>query len=252
MAKEGKEKKGGKLKIILIVVAVIVVIGVIGSMGDGNDATTSQTDQAKQTETEPIITEESTENTESQAESETTSTETKSVETEIQTEAVETEPTATTYDGGMYKVGTDLPAGEYLIETDTMGYMQVASDSTGELDSIITNSTYNNRMYVTVSDGQYLTFDGKATPTAEAPAYQAENGYYPEGQYLVGKDIPAGEYKISVMDGNVAGYGYIEVATDSLGTIDSIVTNSNIDSDAYQSVTDGQYLKLNGCEIKGQ
>lgn len=249
MAKEGKEKKGGKLKIILIVVAVIVVIGIIGSMG--NDTTTSQTDQAKQSETEQTITEESTEKMESQAESETTSTETESIETEIQTEAVETEPTAA-YDGGMYKVGTDLPSGEYLIETDIMGYMQVTSDSTGNIDSIVTNDNYTNRIYITVSDGQYLTFDGKATPTAEAPAYQAENGYYPEGQYLVGKDIPAGEYKISVMDGDVAGYGYIEVATDSLGTIDSIVTNSNIDSDAYQSVTDGQYLKLNGCEIKGQ
>lgn len=249
MAKEGKEKKGGKLKIILIVVAVIVVIGIIGSMG--NDTTTSQTDQAKQSETEQTITEESTEKMESQAESETTSTETESIETEIQTEAVETEPTAA-YDGGMYKVGTDLPSGEYLIETDIMGYMQVTSDSTGNIDSIVTNDNYTNRIYITVSDGQYLTFDGKATPTAEAPAYQAENGYYPEGQYLVGKDIPAGEYKISVMDGNVAGYGYIEVATDSLGTIDSIVTNSNIDSDTYQSVTDGQYLKLNGCEIKGQ
>ena len=249
MAKEGKEKKGGKLKIILIVVAVIVVIGIIGSMG--NDTTTSQTDQAKQSETEQTITEESTEKMESQAESETTSTETESIETEIQTEAVETEPTAA-YDGGMYKVGTDLPSGEYLIETDIMGYMQVTSDSTGNIDSIVTNDNYTNRIYITVSDGQYLTFDGKATPTAEAPAYQAENGYYPEGQYLVGKDIPAGEYKISVMDGNVAGYGYIEVATDSLGTIDSIVTNSNNDSDTYQSVTDGQYLKLNGCEIKGQ
>lgn len=249
MAKEGKEKKGGKLKIILIVVAVIVVIGIIGSMG--NDTTTSQTDQAKQSETEQTITEESTENMESQAETETTSTETESVETEIQTEAVETEPIAA-YDEGMYKVGTDLPSGEYLIETDIMGYMQVTSDSTGNIDSIVTNDNYTNRIYITVSDGQYLTFDGKATPTAEAPAYQAENGYYPEGQYLVGKDIPAGEYKISVMDSNVAGYGYIEVATDSLGTIDSIVTNSNIDSDAYQSVTDGQYLKLNGCEIKGQ
>ena len=228
MTKKGKEKKkGGKLKIILIVVAVIIVIAVVGSMGGGDtNSDNDQTAQTNQTQTDEPTTE--------PEESET-------AELEV-----------TTYDGGMYKVGTDLPAGEYLIESDTMDYMEVANDSTGELDSIVTNENYTNRVYVTVSDGQYLKFGGTATPVSEAPAYQSENGAYPEGQYLVGKDIPAGEYKISVLSDNITGYGYVEVSSDSSGNLDSIVSNSNIEADTYQTISDGQYLTLSGCEIKGQ
>ena len=167
-------------------------------------------------------------------------------------EQTPTESDVITYSSGMYKVGTDIPAGEYLVESDGQEYIEVATDSTGELDSIVTNAMYNNRMYITVSDGQYLTFGGTATPVSEAEAFQTENGYYPEGQYLVGKDIPAGEYKISVLENSVTGFGYVEVASDSVGTLNSIITNSNIETDTYQSVTDGQYLTLSGCEIKGQ
>lgn len=232
MAKEGKEKKkGGKLKIILIVVAVLIVIGVIGSMGGGD--TTSSNDQTAQSNQSQSDESDATETTEPE-------------------ESEPAEPEVTTYDGGMYKVGTDLPAGEYLIESDTMDYMEVANDSTGELDSIVTNENYTNRVYVTVSDGQYLTFGGTAIPVAEAPAFQSENGAYPEGQYLVGKDIPAGEYKISVLADNITGYGYVEVSSDSSGSLDSIVSNANIESDTYQTISDGQYLTLSGCEIKGQ
>ena len=48
------------------------------------------------------------------------------------------------------------------------------------------------------------------------------------------------------------GYGYIEVSSDASGTLNVIVANANIQGDTYQTVQDGQYLKLNGAEIKGQ
>ena len=170
---------------------------------------------------------------------------------EASEEPAEEEPSYTQYEAGMYKVGTDIPAGTYLITGD-MGYVEVSSDSSGQIESIVANDNYVNRTYLSVSDGQYFKFDGVAIPEAEAPAYTSENGAYPEGKYLVGKDIPAGEYKISLTDGNVMGYGYIEVSSDASGTLNAIVTNANIQGDTYQTVQDGQYLKLNGAEIKGQ
>ncbi len=155
----------------------------------------------------------------------------------------EEETEITSYSGGMYKIGTDMPAGEYLL-TSTGGYYEVTTDSTGSLESIVTNDNYANRAYVTVQEGQYFTFDGTAVSVNEAPAFSASDGIYPEGMYLVGKDIPAGEYKISA-----TGSGYYEVTSDSVGELDSIVTNENFDGDVYLTISEGQYLKLSRAQI---
>ena len=147
------------------------------------------------------------------------------------------------YAGGMYKIGADMPAGEYLL-TSIGGYYEIATDSTGSLDSIVTNGNYTNRGYVTVQDGQYFTFEGTAVSANEAPAFSNSDGIYPEGMYLVGKDIPAGEYKISSNES-----GYYEVTSDSVGGLDSIVTNENFEGDVYLTVSEGQYLKLSRAQI---
>lgn len=166
------------------------------------------------------------------------------------TKNLDSEGSSSSYSSGMYKIGTDMPAGEYLITaTSDFAYMQVASDSSGELDSIITNDNFSNRIYITVAEGQYLQFDGTAVLASDAPAYEPTGGVYGDGVYLVGKDIPAGEYKVSVSDDALTGMGYIELASDSSGEIGSIITNNNIQTDAYQTIQDGQYLKLVGAKI---
>lgn len=203
-----------KKKIVALLIAGTLALSITACGGSGGD--TSSTDTTESTET-----------------------------------TAEEEPQYTQYEAGMYKVGTDIPAGTYLITGD-MGYVEVSSDSSGQLESIVANDNYVNRTYLSAVDGQYLKFDGVAIPEAEAPAYTSENGAYPEGKYLVGKDIPAGEYKISLTEGNAMGYGYIEVSSDASGTINAIISNANIQGDTYQTVQDGQYLKLNGAEIKGQ
>ncbi|RGU89875.1 hypothetical protein DWW31_18110 [Clostridium sp. AF15-17LB] len=163
-------------------------------------------------------------------------------ENDLKESSEQTESKTTTYQGGMYKIGSDMSAGEYLISGQ--GYFELTSDSTGNLESIITNDNYKNRAYITVQEGQYLKFDGIATPVEEAEAYKVVGGTYPEGTYMVGKDIPAGEYKISSQ-----GDGYYEVSTNSSGSMDAIVTNENFSGDVYLTVSEGQYLKLNRAQI---
>lgn len=150
------------------------------------------------------------------------------------------------FTSGTYKVGTDIPAGEYVIENPSMSYMEVASDSTGDLNSIITNDNFKNRIYITISDGQYIQFKGKMYAEADMPAYEPVNGVYPEGMYKVGKDIPAGEYKISPTKDR----GYFEVDSNSSGSMDAILANDNIENEVYQTLSDGQYIKLSSCQIK--
>ncbi|MCA1066145.1 hypothetical protein QTG56_25340 (plasmid) [Rossellomorea sp. AcN35-11] len=54
-----------------------------------------------------------------------------------------------------YKVGVDIPAGQYVIESYGDGYVAVMSGPVGNND-IVDNEIFNGRYQVTVSDGQYL------------------------------------------------------------------------------------------------
>ena len=69
------------------------------------------------------------------------------------------------YNDGTYKVGSDLPAGEYkFTQTSSFGgYVERSSDSSMELDSIISNDVTTDEgssIYVTVHDGEYLKIQG--------------------------------------------------------------------------------------------
>lgn len=63
------------------------------------------------------------------------------------------------YRDGMYKVGQDIPAGEYKVILDSdigFGYIEVSKDSSHKIESIVTNENIQADTYITVSDGQYL------------------------------------------------------------------------------------------------
>ena len=157
----------------------------------------------------------------------------------------ETKPSIKIYSSGMYKVGSDLEAGEYFVYSTQLfsAYLAVATDSSGSLNSIVTNDNIDTFTFVTVSDGQYLTVTRgefvKATD-AEVPGMD-ENGNYGEGMYRVGIDIPAGEYKITP-SGEFS--TYIEVSKNSKGDLDDIITNENTSDPMYITVKDGQYLTV--------
>lgn len=147
------------------------------------------------------------------------------------------------FSGGQYRVGSDMPAGEYVIIGT--GYLEIASDSSGSFESIVENDNYSNRTIVSVADGQYIKFSGRAYSWDEVPVFEARDGKVPDGRYKVGVDIPAGEYKIEPR-----GSGYYEVSSSAGGGFDGIVTNENFDTDRYLAIQDGHYLKLNRATLR--
>ena len=124
----------------------------------------------------------------------------------------------------------------------------MASDSSGDLDSIVYNLNTGGGAYITVEDGEYLKISGgKLYEINKAPDRGAENGYYKDSMYKVGDDIPAGEYNVEATNG----LAYIEVASDSRHQIEDIVTNDNFENNKLITLEDGQYLTLNnGAQIK--
>lgn len=163
----------------------------------------------------------------------------------VATTPAEPEP-ENAFKSGMYKVGSDIPAGEYVLITSGDAYFAITSDSSGSLESILANDNFTSRSIVSVSDGQYLELTAcKAYPFAEAPAVDKSNGILESGMYKVGVDIPAGEYKVE----SINSMGYLEVSSDSRHTLNSIVTNDNFEGSKYITVKDGQYLKLSNVRV---
>lgn len=208
-----KEKKSG---IITLIVIAVIIFGIIGAVTGGD---TAETDNSAANLSEGAT---------GQA-----------AEVEEAESVVEEKGIA----GGMYKVGTDMPAGEYVIIGS--GYLQISSDSSGSFDSIVANDNYSNRTIILASDGQYVQFSGRAYTWDEAPKVDTSTGILPDGKYKVGVDFPAGEYKLTPI-----GSGYYGVSTTASESLDVLVSNDNFDTERYLTVQDGQYLKLNRATLK--
>ena len=152
---------------------------------------------------------------------------------------------------GTYKVGTDILAGEYLIISEDYAYIEVSKDSTGDLESIIFNENLMSasHMYATIREGEYLKVTGATIyPVDSAPSIVPKDGVYRNGQYKVGSDIPAGEYKYTLDSSD--GFGYIEVNKSSDHDLMQIVSNDNPEADGYITVSDGQYLSITNMYIE--
>lgn len=232
MAKEGK-KKGSKLKIVLIVLVVLIVIGAVGSSGDDEEA--DDTTSSGSTAIEQVADDSDEDNEAAESEE------------DEEEETVEVE-TVTTYEAGGYRVGTDIPAGEYKLTctSSVAAYYEVYPSTTEtELTDILINENFEGCTYVSLSDGQYLEVT-RATFVAVEDA-EPTTDLTLSGTYKVGLDIEAGEYKLTVDESSATGYGYYAVLSSvdaAAGSLASIIKNDNFEGSVYVTVEEGQYLNL--------
>lgn len=57
--------------------------------------------------------------------------------------------------GGMYKIGVDIPAGNYILESIGSGYVAVLSGPISDYE-IIDNENFNGKYSISVKNGQFL------------------------------------------------------------------------------------------------
>lgn len=150
------------------------------------------------------------------------------------------------YSASMYRVGTDIPAGDYYAVVENSkrggGYYCKYSDSTQ--DDIEDNGNFDSFTFFRCYDGQYLELTRcRITSIENAPVYSTSSGIYGVGTYRVGIDMPAGEYKFIATKNNYDGYYcvYNDI------TYDSIDNNGIFENVAYYTVKNGQYLRLDRC-----
>ena len=120
--------------------------------------------------------------------------------------------------------------------------MAVCSDSNG--NDILENDDFDGPAYITVEDGQYFEVVRAKFALASEIKTSFNSAELSDGMYLVGKDIPAGEYLLKANSGMKA---YVCVYNNSTANR-NIVTNDNFEGKKYVTVNDGEYLELVRCK----
>lgn len=144
------------------------------------------------------------------------------------------------YPASQYKVGTDIPAGEYIIFADAdHGYFALTTDGNGR--DIITNENFSYNSIIQVDLGEYLTLKSCfAVPISDVQQLPIDKA----DMLKVGTYIAPGEYKL-VADSDKA---YYCIYNDSKQ--DDIDSNDNFSGQSYITIKNGQYLKLSRCHIE--
>lgn len=96
----------------------------------------------------------------------------------------------------------------------------------------------------------------KGASTSSSPAPTGRNRQVPtygDGQYQVGKDLPAGRYKTTGPEEGGFEYCYWERTKDTTGNFEAIIANENVKGQGYVTLKPGEYFKTSGCKpwVKG-
>lgn len=153
---------------------------------------------------------------------------------------------ATVLGEGVYEVGKDIAAGEYVLFRNDwyVGYYSVNKDSTGKLDGVTANGTFSYNAIVSVKDGEYLELTRcSLSPIAEVPQIDYTKGT----MFKVGYHIPAGKYKLQ--DNNEEYGGYYAIYHSLEGGLENIAAIDIFHGQTCITVEEGQYLELNRCAI---
>ena len=118
-------------------------------------------------------------------------------------EAKEAEGSVGFYEDGTYLVGSDLPVGDYAIqerENAMFASVVVRAGKTAD-DPLILHKLISGQADVHLVRNTWVTLsEVRAWPLGAEPSLMSEDGVVGEGAYLVGKQLPEGNYRVSVAD----------------------------------------------------
>lgn len=143
------------------------------------------------------------------------------------------------YPPGTYRVGLDLPAGEYYINTSSSyASIKVMSSSSLDYDDTRIYRSVNRFSYIAVEESEYLSISDASFCPVENAKKPVFSSPYKAGMYLVGTDIPAGVYYIEVNDSSC----YYEVLSDAHA--ENCLFNDYFETFQYVELKEGEYFSL--------
>lgn len=168
--------------------------------------------------------------------------------TETTTAEVVTHPMQnfeTYYKSGTYKIGKDIPAGEYMLYANpgVMAYMNYYATN-GVNRTGIQNGYFDYCRAVKLVAGNEISITGGyAIPREDTVADLSRNG-----TFAVGTDIKEGHLTFKLGDGVHA--GYVEVGIEGMPASSKTIEYLNKDnSSVIINVKKGSYVKMVGCDV---
>jgi len=149
------------------------------------------------------------------------------------------------YVSGMYKAGSSIKAGQYVLTPNkgNSGYYEIRTSPADFLDNLETYDLFNGRRYVTVKNGQYLILQHTTMiPAKDAGKFLSNNGKYSETMFKVGFDIPAGTYRVQAASSDKFSEAYIELKNSDGGSPGSTAYDDYFTGNRDVKVSNGQYL----------
>ena len=162
------------------------------------------------------------------------------------------------YKSGVYKLGRDIPLGEYIVrktsnnayagmsfKQSTDPYVQnVASDLPTFID-VPRYYTFTQSGYVHITDCELV----KATDSQKIMEANSDGTYSP-AMYKVGKDIKAGSYQLTPAANLGTAKPYYEICTNSTDSASSTKESGYFDKATNVTVKDGEYILIYNCTMK--
>ena len=162
--------------------------------------------------------------------------------------ALELEAGTQFFESGLYHVGEDIPAGDYvLMEEEDALFASVSVHKEADPEStLIIHHLINGQAVIRLKSDTWVTFsEACAYPISTAP--RDEDGVYAEGGYWVGETLPAGRYALSLIDG--APLSSYSIYDDILGVNAQLIKFEVLHEPISITVHDGDYIELSGCEL---
>ena len=155
----------------------------------------------------------------------------------------------TKYEAGEYVGGDTIPAGEYVFFMNPNSIAGVVMISTNgdfnDYENIVFSEIINSSVITSIEDGEYVQLNYcYAVPIEEVDELPLD---VKSGWYKVGKNLPAGTYKLEPsVDENTSIYYYF-IYKDNRK--EDLVSYGDVSEGATIEVNDGEYLVLSCCHI---
>ena len=153
------------------------------------------------------------------------------------------------YPAGFYVIGEDMPSGIYKLNAyeGQAAFYRISGSIKEEYYSITDNDVFNTFSYILVEEGEYLNLvDASAIPLEKASGSSVLQLRNSNGKYLVGKDIPSGNYIVTPDEKS----GYVEIAGSPVKSMSDILFSRIIHNSIPITLVDGQYIKLSSSRIE--
>ncbi len=167
-------------------------------------------------------------------------------------EAKEAEGSVGFYGDGTYLVGSDIPVGDYAIQEreNAMFASVVVRAGNSVEDPLILHKLVSRQADIHLVRNTWVTFsEVRAWPLGAEPSLMNEDGAVGEGAYLVGKQLPAGDYLVSAMD--KAPLSSYSVYSGIVGSgKEELIKFEVLHGEAELTLAAGDYVELSGATMK--